>query len=224
MKYVQDCELWSCDMNSTLVSIVPLEMLNFTVFRPLQSCQRHMCPFWQLIRRMRRHNMTSKNTKTETKACMHTYIRQIGIQLQFRKLYGKSFYLLFWWICHEIPLLSQYLHNVYTMLTPYLHHFDKIHTCFSNTLWAIKHSGSHSHFSFVSKIETCSYVGFAPAVCRSFPPCRNSAVPLPQHVAGDLNNRETAWALRLVSLALFFILDPIRNFICLHCMISYEQR
>ena len=36
------------------------DRLDFSVFRALLSCCRHMWPFWQLIRRMRGHGMTNK--------------------------------------------------------------------------------------------------------------------------------------------------------------------
>ena len=37
---------------------------DFSIIRALGSCRTQMCPFWQLIRRMRRHEMTNKKTKT----------------------------------------------------------------------------------------------------------------------------------------------------------------
>ena len=42
------------------------QTFDFSVLGPLQSCGRHMWPFWQLIRGIRRLGMTNKRTKTKT--------------------------------------------------------------------------------------------------------------------------------------------------------------
>ena len=45
----------------------------YSVFRALQSCRRHLRPFRQLIRRIRRHGVTNEKTETKTKMCTQLY-------------------------------------------------------------------------------------------------------------------------------------------------------
>ena len=44
--------------------------LEFSVLRALQSCRRHMCSCWQLMRKRRRQGLTNTKTETETSSNM----------------------------------------------------------------------------------------------------------------------------------------------------------